>query len=94
MDASPEMVEAARARGLDARLMDGQALTFEDEFDPVFSNAALHWMQQPDKVIAGVWRALNAAVDSWVNSAAMATLEVSSQRLPPPSNAAKSIRLS
>lgn len=58
VDASPEMVEAARARGLDARLMDGQALTFEDEFDAVFSNAALHWMQQPDKVIAGVWRAL------------------------------------
>src|SRR5205085_2330265 len=43
VDGSPNMVEAARARRLDARVMDGQALTFEHEFDAVFSNAALHW---------------------------------------------------
>jgi SAM-dependent methyltransferase len=47
VDASPAMVEAARARGLDARVMDGQALAFEAEFDAVFSNAALHWMLDP-----------------------------------------------
>ena len=58
VDSSPAMVEAARARGLDARLMDGQALAFEAEFDAVFSNAALHWMGDPDAVIAGVRRAL------------------------------------
>jgi SAM-dependent methyltransferase len=58
VDASPEMIEAARARGLDARVMDGQALTFAAEFDAVFSNAALHWMRDPDAVIAGVARAL------------------------------------
>jgi SAM-dependent methyltransferase len=44
--------------GLDAHVMDGQALTFENEFDAVFSNAALHWMKNPDAVIAGVARAL------------------------------------
>jgi SAM-dependent methyltransferase len=38
--------------------MDGERLEFEAGFDAVFSNAALHWMRQPDAVIAGVWRAL------------------------------------
>lgn len=58
VDSSPEMVEAARERGLDARVMDGESLTFETAFDAVFSNAAMHWMKTPDRVIAGVWRAL------------------------------------
>ncbi len=58
VDASPEQVEGARARGLDARLMDARELTFDDQFDAVFSNAALHWVKQADAVIDGVKRAL------------------------------------
>jgi SAM-dependent methyltransferase len=58
VDASAEQVAAARALGLDARVMDGHALDFADEFDAVLSNAALHWMREPDRVIDGVWRAL------------------------------------
>jgi SAM-dependent methyltransferase len=58
VDGSPEQVAAARARGLDARVGDGQRLAFDAEFDAVFSNAALHWMTDPDAVIAGVRRAL------------------------------------
>jgi trans-aconitate methyltransferase len=58
VDAGPDMVTAARARGLDARVMDGQKLTFEGEFDAVFSNAALHWMRDQQAVLAGVHRAL------------------------------------
>jgi SAM-dependent methyltransferase len=58
VDSAPAMVEAARARGLDARVMDGQNLAFKAEFDAVFSNAALHWMRDADGVIAGVRRAL------------------------------------
>lgn len=58
VDASAEQIAAARARGLDARVMDGERLTFDREFDAVFSNAALHWMRNPDAVIAGVARAL------------------------------------
>jgi SAM-dependent methyltransferase len=58
VDTSAEQITAARARGLDARLVDGARLTFADEFDAVFSNMALHWMAPPDDVIAGVWRAL------------------------------------
>nr|WP_239525014.1 class I SAM-dependent methyltransferase [Stenotrophomonas maltophilia] len=58
VDASPELVVAARARGVDAQVMDGHALSFDSEFDAVFSNAALHWMTTPDRVLEGVRRAL------------------------------------
>ena len=58
VDASAEQVRAARAQGIDARVMDAHNLSFDGEFDAVFSNAALHWMPHPDAVIAGVWRAL------------------------------------
>jgi SAM-dependent methyltransferase len=58
VDASPDMVRAAVARGLDARVLDGQRLDFDGQFDAVFSNAALHWMPDGAAVIAGVFRAL------------------------------------
>jgi SAM-dependent methyltransferase len=58
VDASAPQIEAARKLGVDARVMDGENLAFDNEFDAVFSNAALHWMRNPDKVIAGVHRAL------------------------------------
>jgi trans-aconitate methyltransferase len=58
VDASASMVAAARAMGLDARVMSGDALAFEEEFDAVFSNAALHWMTRATAVVDGVWRAL------------------------------------
>ena len=58
VDASPDFIVAARGLGLDARLMDGQALAFKEEFDTVFSNAALHWMKGLEAVIDGVYRAL------------------------------------
>ena len=58
VDASAEQVAACRARGIDARIMDGAHLAFEGEFDAVFSNAALHWIKHADAAIDGVWRAL------------------------------------
>lgn len=58
IDSSEPMVHAARNRGLDARIGDAQALAFQSEFDAVFSNAALHWMPNPDAVLVGVYRAL------------------------------------
>jgi trans-aconitate methyltransferase len=58
LDASPDMVAAARARGLDAHVGDGQCLAFSEEFDAVFTNAALHWMPDGAAVIAGVFRSL------------------------------------
>jgi SAM-dependent methyltransferase len=58
VDASEPQINAARKLGLDARVMNGEALHFDGEFDAVFSNAALHWMSNPAQVIAGVRRAL------------------------------------
>lgn len=57
-DASESFVKTAKAAGMDVRLLDGQALPFDAEFDAVFSNAALHWMLEPRKVISSVKRAL------------------------------------
>jgi len=39
VDSSAELIKAAKARGLNARVMDGQNLPFENEFAAVFSNA-------------------------------------------------------
>jgi trans-aconitate methyltransferase len=58
VDAAPDMVAAAKARGLDARVVPGQSLAFDREFDAVFSNAALHWMRPQEAVLDGVRRAL------------------------------------
>lgn len=59
VDSSANMVAAAKAKGLDARVMDATALTFENEFDAVFSNAVLHWVKNdPDAAIASAYRAL------------------------------------
>jgi trans-aconitate methyltransferase len=58
VDASAAQIAAARGRGLDARVVDGEHIDFPACFDAVFSNAALHWMKRPDAVIDGVWHAL------------------------------------
>ena len=39
-------------------MIDAHELPFDQEFDAVFSNAALHWMQRPEAVIASVGRSL------------------------------------
>ena len=64
IDASPEMVEAARGRGVDAFVADAESLDLENQagrfgqFDAAFSNAALHWMLDPDSVAGGVFSVL------------------------------------
>lgn len=59
VDSSAEMVAAARQRGLNARVMDATKLSFDQEFDAVFSNAVLHWIKRdPDTAIASAYRAL------------------------------------
>jgi SAM-dependent methyltransferase len=64
LDASEAMVEAARARGVDAFVADAQALGLDSQadrfgqFDAAFSNAALHWMLDPDAVASGVFKVL------------------------------------
>jgi len=58
VDASASMVAAANNRGLMARQLNGHKLDYVSQFDAVFSNAALHWMLEPEKVISGVNKAL------------------------------------
>ncbi len=52
IDASTLMVEAARARNIDALHITATELPFEQEFDAVFSNAALHWIPEADQALA------------------------------------------
>jgi SAM-dependent methyltransferase len=58
VDSSAEFVAAAKKLGLDVIEMDAADLDFGPGFDAVFSNAALHWMKNADRVIEGVARAL------------------------------------
>ena len=58
IDASEAMIAGARARGLDARVMNVQEMPFDLEFDAVFSNAVLHWVRDHDAMLSGVHRAL------------------------------------
>ena len=58
VDQSAAMVEAARQRGLHAQVADARRLTFDGQFDAVFSNAVLHWVKEADAVVEGVARAL------------------------------------
>ena len=44
VDSSPEMVRAARERGIDARVGDVRAWTPQPDTDVVLSNAALQWV--------------------------------------------------
>ena len=59
-DSSPSMVAAARQRNLNIDHHNAANLPYENRFDAVFSNAALHWLpatKQP-LALAGVYRAL------------------------------------
>lgn len=58
MDASPEMVEASRAAGVDARLADAETLKMDEKFDAVLSNDALHWIRDQYAVVRRVWNLL------------------------------------
>ena len=57
-DTSFAQARAAKERGLSIVVVDGHNLCFKRQFDAVFTNAALHWMQQPGKVVQGVWQCL------------------------------------
>ena len=58
IDASPTMVEAAKARGIDAYCLNASEMDYDQEFDAVFSNAVLHWITDPQPVFNKVAKAL------------------------------------
>ena len=57
-DASLSQVRAARQGAANVFVMDGQRLGLKRRFDAVFTNAALHWMKQAEKVVEGIAAAL------------------------------------
>src|SRR5262245_22385008 len=61
VDSSFPQLKAAKDRGLNVAMMDGHQLSFRRQFDAVFTNAALHWMKQPEAVVAGVANSLKRA---------------------------------
>ncbi|HVB57407.1 MAG TPA: methyltransferase domain-containing protein [Candidatus Acidoferrales bacterium] len=60
IDRSPEMIAAAKKQypHLKFEVADARELAFGRQFDAVFSNAALHWILEPARVIRGAARAL------------------------------------
>ena len=58
IDNSLSMVAAAKAKGLDARLMDAAQLKFSEAFDAAFSNATLHWVLDKERAARAIWFAL------------------------------------
>jgi SAM-dependent methyltransferase len=60
IDNSPEMIEAARAKGIDALLLAAEDMQFFTEFDAAFSNATLHWVLAREQVARAIFRALKS----------------------------------
>jgi trans-aconitate methyltransferase len=60
VDRSAEMIEEARKKfpSLRFEVCDARTLSFAGEFDAVFSNAALHWIPEAERVMVGIARAL------------------------------------
>lgn len=65
IDMSPEMIGFARKSLLRAPLPnlqfeqeDASRLPYENEFDVIFSNAALHWIKDQRPVLKGIYKAL------------------------------------
>jgi SAM-dependent methyltransferase len=60
IDNSPDMIAAARAKKLDAVLMDAAEMRFQAEFDAAFSNATLHWVLEKERAAAAIFAALRS----------------------------------
>jgi trans-aconitate methyltransferase len=60
VDQSAAMIAEAKAKhpGIAFEVGDARELRFDPQFDAVFSNAALHWIREPEEVVRGVAKAL------------------------------------
>ncbi len=58
IDLSSQMVEACRAKGIEAVVCSATNIAFVNEFDAVFSNAALHWVKDAKGAVESIKRAL------------------------------------
>jgi trans-aconitate 2-methyltransferase len=67
VDSSKEMIEMAcvdftqdKYPNLSFQVIDARQLAFQERFDVVFSNAALHWIKDHKPVIAGIQKSLKS----------------------------------
>ncbi|WP_274364088.1 class I SAM-dependent methyltransferase [Paenibacillus thermotolerans] len=60
MDLSTQMINSAKEKYPEINFFVGDAESFklDEQIDAVFSNAALHWMKKPERVIKCIWDAL------------------------------------
>ena len=54
VDMSSEMIEACKAKGIEAYVGSVTALLYEDVFDAVFSNATLHWVKDAKSAVENI----------------------------------------
>ena len=62
IDSDPAMIAEARKNYPKLRFEVGEGgnFHFREPFDAVFSNASLHWMKEPSRVVTCIWRALKS----------------------------------
>jgi SAM-dependent methyltransferase len=60
VDRSPEMIRRAKERysSLQFEVMDAREIALDGSFDAIFSNATLHWIKEPERVISGIKKSL------------------------------------
>ena len=60
VDRSTEMISQAKEKypALRFEVMDATQIVAPEPFDAVFSNATLHWIKEPERVITGIAKAL------------------------------------
>lgn len=56
IDSSPEMIAKAEENypNIDFWVMDAATLDFDFKFDAIFSNAAFHWIAEPEKAVESI----------------------------------------
>ncbi|HHH53238.1 MAG TPA: class I SAM-dependent methyltransferase [Bacteroidetes bacterium] len=60
VDLSESMVQKTKEKGIDTFVMSATDLTFENEFDAIFSNAVLHWVKEDAIAIKKISKSLKA----------------------------------
>ncbi|MBO0994142.1 class I SAM-dependent methyltransferase [Bacillus sp. SD088] len=60
VDQSSNMIAEAKEKypHIPFKVEDARSLPYQDEFDAVFSNATLHWIQPPEEVLSSIYKAL------------------------------------
>jgi trans-aconitate methyltransferase len=58
IDSAPDFINTCKEKGLEAYCVDAVQMEFKGEFDGILSNAVLHWIMEPEKVIQKINTAL------------------------------------